>query len=1687
MDVFRIQITTINGQTPPAYPTEFVSSSNTVSLSWQYTSGDPPLPTSISALEIVASDVQSGLVERVRLGAPNLTVGEIAGLELNKVYNVQVVAYDISDDILAFSRPVRVRVSSSANTGIAIFHVLTIQRTLNYLNENYIQVTTNSPSESINIVWAGVNGAAIYRLWYRIASDGEFVDTNQPSRQTLSSTDTTIRPDHTTGTKLYVLKIKAFNANGNEIATTRTYAFYWTIIDPNQPPPQCSYQAYDVTASQMITSTTHTIVLSSLAGVRTIRIIASCPFSIVFAGNGWAKLSNAFYDFTAGYDGNEDFPIYYDENSTNQSREATLAIRNAANSTIFNITFRQNSSSSAPPCSYTITTNPPYNFVRQSDGAFVVIVSDDTTSVRVTVNTSSTCRYYFFDQFFQFSGISGCRSASACSGTNTVTLSFSANNSTNAIEREVKIIDPDRNSVIRTVVVRQLPVFIEYPLPDFVVPPTPRINTTYLLDQNSRYKVFVRHNGDERHSRIILRSNNFRTDYLVVDGQKKAEFTIDFSFATDWYHGLRWMLRDNRNTRNVFNIRDFYALYDSRRQRATFTKPLPAERTIFVPPNSGVSVTFEWNTVSWARWYELYMFSDNVLIAFTPRQNTNTLTYNFTRAQLDSLPNGELYVELVVNNDFTTDQIVLRFENLPPPPPPPPPPEDETKILDVVEHVFEGQVLTSGDVARSGFELRIWEVCGDAHADVVRNSIKSWRTSDERELRVITEVPEIEHTVSRSILRNEVEFPSATLRFTELFPFEKVFARFLAGESKRPLMYYARLTCRTDSEVFSVCEGIIRMPIDTTLLRYTHATNQGDVRQVTPFSVQLFHPASLLKFTNPIDQTSRTITYNRTASRLESSGKGVIDYIRNAFDAGIFVKIIDVLDVIGAWLNEASIFARAGIFDSVRDTSGNPMYYPTVEVQGFDAFMLLRNENSERKARYETKDLLFSYIYLDSFIHSDSYGDPKSKQKSGELRDYSVEITRGLKGNDGKYPKEEKEFSLLNSSSVLDFVIKLTESCLCSVFFSVKRVSNTYRVFMILSRQGVSQYTGVYYRNSGALQAFYLARKEALFVENPHKQDVTTENLLFEFIRVSEINGAGNEREDRKLPRTELNDLLVYDASKTDAVNALFGAIRYEQRLSVASVYAPSYEFVTGEPDVIVRKLTLPSNRALEQHEREFYVRTALQNIRSASPYLVYVQTEANFDVKFQAPTWFVVLDDKNILEGTQARTGRAFVGRYLAEAIYQFLLSRTKQSIKTISIRARLFSAHEFAEHYTLGLGQVGVFGLANNALLRVRHYRYDVVRDEIEGEFEVITGQQMERDSELSRPCEFVIQYDLPPPSESSYRSRYTIPIRRAGLSYPSGSSVYGDAWKGYRLLWSVDSEYEDYSIVVYRYRDNVLRYIHEVSLPVRQATTGLEFGLQNYNLINTVSGRYVLVLVATRVQGGIRFANRQYVVLDVDYGFLNVSYPHSLIHGINDLRQSPVVRVKFSFAWFATKKQTIVVMSSAPRFDLGNNNALCVFVRDGYLHVAGIGVNNNDNATSFEFGTARSCDLSQVPSGGGVYDKVSVEIDIDNSASGTVSFKINGTSYPSVPYAYADDDFNISEYTMLALNSTFFNVAADNEGGFGKVHGEFIEIWKGTSFSSLTKQFERYFDNEIGKQMVVSESGRVFVDEGKNIAKF
>jgi hypothetical protein len=173
----------------------------------------------------------------------------------------------------------------------------------------------------------------------------------------------------------------------------------------------------------------------------------------------------------------------------------------------------------------------------------------------------------------------------------------------------------------------------------------------------------------------------------------------------------------------------------------------------------------------------------------------------------------------------------------------------------------------------------------------------------------------------------------------------------------------------------------------------------------------------------------------------------------------------------------------------------------------------------------------------------------------------------------------------------------------------------------------------------------------------------------------------------------------------------------------------------------------------------------------------------------------------------------------------------------------------------------------------------------------------------------------------------------------------------------------------------------------------------------------------------------------------------------------------------------------MSSEPSVDIGD--ALCVFVRDGYLHVANIAVDRN--TPSFQYSEIGACDLSQVPSGGGVYGKVSVEIDIDNSASGTVSFKINGTSYPSVLYAYADEDFNPSEYSMLALNSTFFNVAADNEGGFGKVHGEFIEIWKGTSFSSLTKQFERYFDNEIGKQMVVSESGRVFVDEGKNIAKF
>jgi hypothetical protein len=553
MSIYRIQISTINGQTPPAYPTAFVSSINTVSLTWQYTSGNPPLPSSISALEIIALDVESGFVERVRLGAPSLTLGEIAGLALNKVYDVQVVAYDVTDDILAFSRPVRVRIPSSANVGIAIFYVLRIQRTLNYVDENYIQVTTNSPSEAISIVWAGVSGASIYRLWCGIASSGEFIDTNQPPSQTLSSTSTTsttILPNHTTGTKLYVLKIKAFNANGNEIATTRTYAFYWTIIEPDQPPPpQCSYQAYDVTAAQVITSTTHTIVLSSLAGVRTIRIIASCPFSIVFTGNGWARLYNAFYDFTAGYDGNEDFPIYYDENSTSQFREATLVVRNTAKITIFTITLRQNSSSSAPPCSYTITTNPPYNSVRPSDGAFVVIVSADTTSVQVTVNTSSTCRYYFSDQFFQFSGISGC--TSVCSGTNTVTLSFPANSLTNAIEREVRIIDPDRNSLIRTVVVRQLPFSTEYPLPDFVSPPTPMTGTAYLLDPNSRYKVFVRHDGDERYARIILRSDAFGTIYLTVNGQKKAEITIDFSFALSLPtpHGLRWMLADVRNTR----------------------------------------------------------------------------------------------------------------------------------------------------------------------------------------------------------------------------------------------------------------------------------------------------------------------------------------------------------------------------------------------------------------------------------------------------------------------------------------------------------------------------------------------------------------------------------------------------------------------------------------------------------------------------------------------------------------------------------------------------------------------------------------------------------------------------------------------------------------------------------------------------------------------------------------------------------------------------------------------------------------------------------------------------------------------------------------------------------------------------------------------------------------------------------
>jgi len=820
------------------------------------------------------------------------------------------------------------------------------------------------------------------------------------------------------------------------------------------------------------------------------------------------------------------------------------------------------------------------------------------------------------------------------------------------------------------------------------------------------------------------------------------------------------------------------------------------------------------------------------------------------------------------------------------------------------KHIFPQLRLESfiNDQALSGvYRLEIFEVPNKS-ATTTRSYIYAGDEYGEP-LPVLEKLPEKQFNIERSELRDAPELPTFNLRFTGAFPAILVFAAYFARRDKSgyedaefdALYYYARLI---DERGESFVEGIIKPPFKVSLTTSEIAFVRNGIAksavQTDAFAVNLIHAAGELQKTDVIDSVTDKIDYTDATS----SGTGFIDFLYRRFARNTLVSIADILQSFAAYVNTESELAKAGFFDSTVDVRKSSLFYGIRQL----GYAVRKTEAGIERSTLH--DAVEEKIMLDNFILSDSYGDPTTEQSEGELRDWTVERTRGLQDDNGDYAAKEPEYSFLKEPSAMALLSKIAASVLMTPSFEVAKSGTGFYMRINFRRR---YHDGVGYEWNGSV--FAPAVSSVVRVD---KDDVDAKSGLvsggtrsaserlpiqFEFqqptkIEASEIFGSGMERveiDGKRVRYDEIYEKNVWSSRKTSAVRGVVAPPKDETielpfasaRLDFFGSAMPAVAFLSGEP--VTRIFRLPAS--LSDAQKLFRWRKGVGNLRLTG-IVLYGAGAVSGDklfVNMFAPAYYFA-----------AVGQRIFYERYFAKAVLEFrkyeagLLARiTHGEVSFVGVGGSLSEETVFETNL---LNEQSDFAMRRYVPLTLS---VDAARGFMKGVFEQIKEPFDFPVSQIPNSTfDFFAKYD-------GYRVRQGIAVRRAGKTYgvTGTQNVYGDGWLGFKLGWNVSSEYQDVRLSCYRNEKDGRVPVFSIAVtndnrnfaaPTREQMEAVYFNEGAYD--------FELEAVETR-DSSRRF--RKTIRADVTSGFLNQTCASFIKFDVAELTAS-TLRLTVKFQW-------------------------------------------------------------------------------------------------------------------------------------------------------------------------------------------
>lgn len=1646
---------------PPSPPNNSVVTTSSVTIQWQFYTGALNYLIYVQEANLASNNWVDFYIG-VQPGA--YTIHSIINLVPSRQYRWQVIACDGNGDYIAQSPLWTFETLSSVPASAPVIITSPAANS---------QLSFSSPSVYINIVWQAYTNATRYEVWVVFgASISSLGKVGAPANVTAPTTSYTANYNFNSSIQQSVYAAVYVDAyNGSTFLATNNTHIFVIRYTPNTPTPYI----YEIEIS---TNNVNYTPVNSVTFNYTIPYTTGTVFLKIYTSGSCVLSSNApvswFYEkitlLTNYIIFVEDQKIieFEFEYNTGSARSTTILITAPDGSIVREINITQSASPIQPSCSYLLSSSVGGTF---AGTLYTIEVSYLKTGVEFNVVPNLGCNWRIE---IDSSNTNFPLTVNPTTWQNTlgsVFVDFNANSSSSVKVYKLKLVSP--TSLIYNIEIVQA----AYNPPP---PPVQRSLQGKVYTNLQPSRLFVERGSTSYHAKqhlYISPTANFEASYIRV------EITVTPS-TTRWTAYSSMILPNAQSFQGnaLISLQGYSPTMDPQTFRAKtsdgylyelviFSEEFPTTKFIS-PVNNSSFYTNQTIHIKWSieevfipnlstspPWSKVFLFYGpsgrtgftltskypsqysaivNGYCEFEHNLDLTVFLSSLNQQQREQFINNPIKLELwayYIKNFYAYDFKLEDFLTITVSEPTSVPIEEEPfepapdlQNGKIIKHVFQNvrTKCTHEDALSEPLTLIFHEIIGTPPFDSVEQLEFRYSEQDLSTISLLTSSPVFSINKGGGVLRTSPEHAVVTLPLSETFPADFVFNNLLKGEN---VIVIAEI--RNDS---GYCfQGIVEPNVNITFEDVYRQINILDVsrgvekkefvRRIEPTNLNVVHLANWFKVESAIDNHSQKIEYGLNSS----TGKSLVDYLYKNTNRGEMIRIIDLMQLISDYINKESVFAETGIIE-------NPTNSATLVVIGANEIGYYERTSSHASVMH---DLLCAYIHLDSFILSDHYGPTTTKALSGITRDWTVERTRGLKDENGKWGKGEAKYSFI-TKTVAEVISAIAASTGYNVLFESCLESNKPFIRIVLHRNysthtfALNNTNNTFEQNTSVVYGLDSYETES---EN-WKTKVSFKRVVVDKVEVKEINGKGTERVENAC----YNDIYVPAEIKYPVTNfeRYFSLKEESKELIFASL---RIDPLTLEGAVAKRTIELPNDNALTAEESQFYARLIYQNLLFSTNEQNFIQNERNFTVTINAPLFYFVKTNDGVP-----------VAKYtLADAI--------AESIAIFETRSRLEIDVELLVHlesYNINLYNIVRILREGTSVqfydCEIMNLDLDIGKPFVKLKVAAIKSGERLSDVSLAPPgSELKLIPVLPVNPNVPSRRESVFSLNGDTTLYPADSGgQFAQFWKGQKLEWNVPNA-TDTKIEIKRDSSTIL----SISVP----TTTTQIADNIYRRLYASNGLHTIVLSGIVSGRKTLIASSAYQVFR---GFLRLEE----IGGINWGDVSPVknialvnneytVTLKFQAEWL----ETDFLIS------FGTNGIS--FRSDGVIWQFKKQILATDDVRYYEMGQNKK------PIGQG--KPVTITIDVNDG--NMTSLKINEELILPSEFKVASE--NLPYTTPPGIH----NKASSSNQAASKIHVDYIYVDLLNPTSSTPPEVVR----EFFSFKLFEASDKIFVDDFRNFGKF